>query len=682
MCNEHFSNKDGISVANQQPNLNRKADGTIPNNYGLEGCSNSSIMDNIRVDKNNNSLYIYDVRITEDDLRQLLTLKKKEVDDNVTKGISLDVSGKVQSIEIQKRKKEFSNLSANGACSNELHYEQGGICPAENLKMVSLVNCTKYIIENRINKDIDIPHSNTVNALFMDYYHLVMAYTFFRQKKHENESTFEIYFRNCPFNGRFAILGGVYEAIKYINSFRFTEAQLEFIKKKMSHYQDIDLFINYLKGLSGKNISIYSMEEGDVVFPHEPLMVVQGPLLMCQILESALLNLLNYPTLIATNSMLYKISINYKTLAEFGCRRAQGPDGALSGTRYSAVGCDFTSNVYASFLYDIPIIGTMSHSFISSYKHGESVYSKYLDNYDFLSIVNKNKEIIHKLYNCEFANDSELTAFVAFAQINPKIFICLIDTYDSLKSGIYNFLIVALSLLEINYKPIGIRIDSGDLLYLTNECKKIFNDVSEKLNVPFKDLKICISNDINEQVIKKLHEQEHHIDIFAIGTNLITCQSQPSLGLVYKLVEINNHPCFKLTNENKKSNLPYRKRVYRLYTDHNFALHDYIQYFDETPPTENQKITCVNVLDGNKESSVIPKKVEEKLHLIWDHGKLLTQLKTVSELKQYTYDEITKFKKEHFSTTHPTSYDVLFSSNYHELYKNLLVKNSFYSTPL
>ncbi|SBT79635.1 nicotinate phosphoribosyltransferase, putative [Plasmodium malariae] len=386
-----------------------------------------------------------------------------------------------------------------------------------------------------------------------------MAYTFCRQNKHEKKSTFEIYFRKCPFNGEFAILGGVYDVIKHINSFRFAKVQLEFVKKKMCHYEDIDKFINYLQNLSGRDVVIYCMEEGSIVFANEPIMVVEGPMLICQILESAILNLLNYPTLIATSSMKYKISINYKTLAEFGCRRAQGPDGALSGTRYSAVGCDFTSNVYASFLYDIPIIGTMSHSFISSFQNGEELYSKYLDNHDFLSIINKNKEIVHKLYNCEFAKESELISFIAFAQINPKIFICLIDTYDSLKSGIFNFLIVALSLHEINYKPIGIRIDSGDLRYLTNECKKIFIDISQKLNVPFQDLKICISNDINEKVIKHLNEEDHHIDIFAIGTNLITCQSQPSLGLVYKLVQINNHPCFKMTNENNKSNLPYRK---------------------------------------------------------------------------------------------------------------------------
>lgn len=673
MSNDNFSGKNGISVG-EQPHPKEKADGIVG--------ANSNLIDNVRIDKNSNSLYVYDIPITESDLRQLLMLKKEKGEADVTSGSCMNSPVKFCPMEMQKKKMEVSKVESHGTCSNVLNYEQGSSCPAEKLKMVSLVKCTKFIIENRINKDIDIPHSNTVNALFMDYYHLVMAYTFFRQKKHEQESTFEIYFRKCPFNGKFAILGGVYEAIKYINSFRFTDAQLEFVRKKMSHYQDIDLFINYLKGLSGRDVSLYCIEEGSIVFPHEPLMVIQGPLLICQILESALLNMINYPTLIATNSMLYKISINHKPLAEFGCRRAQGPDGALSGTRYSAVGCDFTSNVYASFLYDIPIIGTMSHSFISSYQHGETLHSKYLDNHNFLSIVHKNKEIIHKLYNCEFAKDSELTAFVSFAQINPKIFICLIDTYDSLKSGIYNFLIVALSLHEINYKPIGIRIDSGDLSYLTKECKKIFIDVSEKLNVPFRDLKICISNDLNEQVIKELHAQEHHVDIFAIGTNLITCQSQPSLGLVYKLVEINNHPCFKLTNENKKANFPYRKMVYRLYADDNLAACDVIQHFDEVPPPENQQIVCANVLDGNKQFSITPKKVEQKLRLIWDHGKLLTQLKTVTELKQYTHSEIARFKKEHFATSSPLPYDVLFSTNYQKMYEKLLSNNSRASTSL
>ncbi|KJP85830.1 nicotinate phosphoribosyltransferase [Plasmodium fragile] len=671
MSNDHLSTKNDSSTV-KQPYLKGKDDGILG--------ANSNLMDNVRIDKKSNCLYIYDTQITESDLKQLLMLKKEKGEAHVKHGSCVDSSVKVCPMKLGKSKMEVSEVVSDGTCSNVLNYEQGSSCPAEKLKMVSLVNCTKFIIENRINKDIDIPHSNTVNALFMDYYHLVMAYTFFIQKKHEQDSTFEIYFRKCPFNGEFAILGGVYEVIKYINSFRFTQAQLEFIKKKMSHYKDIDLFINYLKGLSGKDVSLYCMEEGSIVFPHEPLLVINGPLLICQILESALLNMINYPTLIATNSMLYKISINHKPLAEFGCRRAQGPDGALSGTRYSAVGCDFTSNVYASFLYDIPIIGTMSHSFISSYQHGETLPNKYLDGHDFLNIVHKNKEIIHKLYNCKFAKDSELTAFVSFAQINPKIFICLIDTYDSLQSGIYNFLIVALSLHEINYKPIGIRLDSGNLSYLTTECKKIFNDVSEKLNVPFHDLKICISNDLNEQVIKELHAQEHHVDIFAIGTNLITCQSQPSLGLVYKLVEINKHPCFKLTNENKKANFPYRKMVYQLYADDNLAAHDVIQHFDEAPPSVNQQIVCVNVMDGNKQFFITPKKVEQKLHLIWDHGKLLTQFKTVTELKHYTHSDIAKFKKEHFATSFPVPYNVLFSSNYHKMYDKLLVKNAHIST--
>ncbi|SBS85145.1 nicotinate phosphoribosyltransferase, putative [Plasmodium ovale] len=628
------------------------------------GDINTNLLDSVRIDKTKKSMYISDVCITENDLRQLLILKKKGTCEGRDSNPCTEITPKCCA-------REEANLSL------QLKGEQVGGCSGGRVnehKMISQISCLKYLISNRINKELDIPSSNSINALFMDFYHLVMAYTFFRHKKHENKCTFEIYFRKCPFNGQFAILGGVYEVIKYVNCFRFTKAQLEFIKKKMSHYQDIDMFVSYLEGLSGKDVSIYSMQEGSVVFANEPIMMIEGPLLICQILESALLNLVNYPTLIGTNSMLYKISINYKTLAEFGCRRAQGPDGALSGSRYSAVGCDFTSNVYASFLYDIPILGTMSHSFILSFKNNETLPNIYIDNYDFLSIVKKNKEMVSKLYNCKLVNESELIAFIAFAQINPNIFICLIDTYDSLKSGILNFLIVALSLHEIGYKPIGIRIDSGDLRYLTNECKKIFNNISVKLNVPFYNLKICVSNDINEDVIKYLHEEEHHIDIFAIGTNLVTCQSQPSLGVVYKLVQNDNYPCFKITNENKKSNLPYKKKVYRLYTDDNLAALDYVQHFDEQPPNENKQLVSVNIFDGYKELVIVPKKVEQKLILIWDYGKLLINLKTVSELKQYTIDELKKFKKTHFSTSHPIPYNVLFSSTYHGLYKNLLEK--------
>lgn len=635
------------------------------------GQGKSNIIENIKVDKNKKIIYLYDVAITEDELEELLKSKRKE-----------------QKNETCNYKKVCYNYEMNGKNveHNNVVEEKGTLCNSnvdskcswidDNHKVISLMRCQKYIIENRINKDIDIPHNNTINALFMDYYHLVMAYTYFKQNKHEDKSIFEVYFRKCPFNGQFAILAGVYEVIKYINCFRFTKAQLDFIRKKMSSYNDIDSFVQYLEKISGNDLCIYGMEEGSVVFPNEPLMVIEGPLLICQILESVILNLMNYPTLISTNSIMYKFSINNKTLAEFGCRRAQGPDGALSGSKYSFCGCDFTSNVYASYLYDIPILGTMSHSFISSFHNTEKLISNLLDNHDFVSIINKNKNIVHKLYDCKYTNESELIAFSAFAQINPKNFICLIDTYDTLKSGIYNFLIVALSLYEINYKPIGIRIDSGDLRSLTNECKNIFNDISQKLNVPFNQLKICVSNDINEKIINYLNEEQNHIDIFAIGTNLITCQSQPSLGLVYKLVQINNAPCFKMTNENKKSNLPYQKNVYRIYTDQQFATLDYIQLYNEQPPILNQQTISINIHDEWKQTIIIPKKIEQKLCLIWKYGKSLITFKNIYDLKKYTQSEINNFKNEHFKTVSPVPYPVLFSDTYHKVYKDLLIKNS------
>ncbi|SCN61296.1 nicotinate phosphoribosyltransferase, putative [Plasmodium chabaudi chabaudi] len=634
---------------------------------------NSVLINNITVAPNNKSIYVNDVHITEDDLKELLFLKKK-------KQMSQDSCNNIHNGAISKKPMDGHENAINTVQMIDKSVDKMSLkgdsassgVPIEEHKIISSMKCTNYLIENRINKSLDMPHSNSMNALFMDYYHLVMAYTFFRQKKHENISVFELFFRKCPFKGEFAVLGGVHEVIKYINCFRFTQRQLEYIRKKMSHYEYIDEFVDYLKGVNGSRLSIHCMEEGSIVFANEPLITLEGPLLICQILESAILNLINYPTLIATNSMMHKISINQKTLAEFGCRRAQGPDGALSGSRYAYAGADFTSNVYASFLYDIPILGTMSHSFILSFKGDQSVPNKYLDNHDFLSIVNKNKEIVHKLYDCKNANESELLAFVAFAQINPKMFISLIDTYSTLESGIFNFLIVALSLHEINYKPIGIRIDSGDLKQLSNECKKIFIDISSKLNVPFNELKICISNDINEKVIQTFNQDKHHIDMFAIGTNLITCQSQPSLGLVFKLVQINNQPCFKITNEHIKSNYPYKKMLYRLYTEDDYVSVDYIQQCNAPQPLQNKEITCIDMLNQCKKIVITPKQIENKLLHVWDNGKLLITFKTIHEIKQYTLNEIKKLKKDHFSTYDPIRYHLLFSESYYELYKKLI----------
>lgn len=684
-----------------------------------------NLFEQMKVDKEQRCLHINEVTITEGDLLKLFTMKQKM--EEVTNE-SYEPITKVQKFAMTDDADSFTkkqeNMNENKASFDSTHEmkmneqketDHGEDMSVENTmdtgscvqvssssnvgkvededvneddeeedctekKIIEMNNCLRYIIDNRINKELDIPQSNNINALFMDFYHLIMAYTYFKQEKHNLKATFEIYFRKCPFEGKYAVLAGTDEVIKYINSFRFTKSQLDFVKNKMSNYEDIDLFIEYLSTVSGKDVSIFSMEEGSVIFANEPVMIVEGNILVCQLLESAIINLINYPTLIATNSLRYKISINCKTLAEFGCRRAQGPDGALTGSKYSSFGCDFTSNVYASYLYNIPLLGTMSHSFILSFQSNDVLNSQFLNGHDFLKIVEKNKKKIHELYNCEFRKENELKAFVAFGQINPENFICLIDTYDCLRSGIFNFLIVALSLYEINFTPIGVRIDSGDLRYLSNECQLLFEDVSKKCNVPFTSLKICVSNDINEKVIKYLNEQKHNIGVFAIGTNLVTCQSQPSLGLIYKLVQINDQPCFKMTNENNKSNLPYKKNVYRLFTNDNYASIDYVQLFDDPPPMENQKLFCINVLDESKKCFIIPKKVEKKLQLRWNYGKLLIKMKSLKQVKKYTWKEIKKFRNEHFRSTLPIPYKVSFSENYHQLYKNLLLKNSFIAT--
>ncbi|VWU49845.1 nicotinate phosphoribosyltransferase, putative [Hepatocystis sp. ex Piliocolobus tephrosceles] len=678
----------------------------------------SSLAHNIDLDLKKQSLYFGDVRITEEDIKQLLLMKKKgivftadgsdtlkDINDQHTINDENENGKKKRKEEDGKNiilhdKKECLNIkrlrivptndintSNSGSVircddnSNNINYSTNKKDKDElddnNLKMISAINCTIYLTKNRINKDIDIPSNVFINALYMDYYHIVMAYTFFKHKKHTDNSVFEIYFRTCPFHGKFAIFAGIYEIIKYINSFCFTTSQLNFLKKKMSHYPDIDLFIDYLKTVSGKDISIYSMDEGDIVFPNEPLVIIEGPLLICQMLEAALLNLVNFPTLVATNSMLYKIGVNQKMIAEFGCRRAQGPDGSMSGSRYAHFGCDFTSNVYASFLYDLPLIGTMSHAFITSFKYEKELLNRYINKHDFLNIIYEKKKIIYNLYKCDMVNESELIAFIAFAQINPANFFCVIDTYDTLQSGIYNFLIVALALHEIKYKPVGIRIDSGDLAYLTKECKKVFIDISKQLNVPFNELKICVSNDINHEIVKKL-ENEKQIDLYAIGTNLITCQPETSLKIVYKLAQINNYPCYKKTNENHKATYPYKKNVYRLYNkENNLAVCDYIQHYEETQPISNQCIDYVHFENQKAQHvTLTPAHVEKKVKNMWDHGKSLIKFKTSKEVKQYTLNELKKFKKDHFDKYEPTPYNVCYSKKYFDLFSTIVLKKS------
>lgn len=427
-----------------------------------------------------------------------------------------------------------------------------------------------------------------------------------------------------------------------------------------------------------KDVKIVSVPEGTVVYPKIPVIRVEGPLGACQLLETTLLNLVNYATLITTNAVRFrKAAGDDKVLLEFGLRRAQGPDGGMSASRYSYIGgFDATSNLEAGMRYHIPVRGTHAHSFVLSYSSLDDLPDKMFEGVDMVKEALKTRqENGWNETNLVYINiyQGELAAFIAYAQSFPKGFLCLVDSYDSLRSGIPNFLCVAKILYEKGYKPLGIRLDSGDLAYLSKETRKMFITFSKKYNVPFEKLGITGGNDINEDVLYSLNTQKHEITAYGIGTNLVTCQAQPALGMVYKLVEINEKPRMKLTQDIVKMSLPGKKCIYRLFDKEGIAILDLMTFESENPPKPDEKILCRHPFEARKRVYVTPAKVEKIGILLWDgsNGGLQQEFPTIEQVKQRVIDQLKTVREDITRKLNPTPYKVSLSSDLYDFMQNL-----------
>ncbi|KAL3307870.1 Nicotinate phosphoribosyltransferase domain containing 1 [Cichlidogyrus casuarinus] len=343
------------------------------------------------------------------------------------------------------------------------------------------------------------------------------------------------------------------------------------------------------------------MEEGSFAFPKVPLMIVDGSLIVCQLIESSLLNLVNFASLICTNAIRHRIIVGREAkLYEFGMRRAQGPNGALTASKYSFLGgFDATSNVLAGKVFNIPVVGTHAHSFVSSFTslqqqhHSSSLLDteneskmdvdaarnavKKRDKCEKPTSVEQLRQLAHKwlaflainvkskYLQVGMMHKGDLEAFCNYAFAFPGRFLALIDTYDTLHSGLPSFCAVALALAELGYQAKGVRIDSGDLAYQSIEIHTLFSLISQLLNLDPLTWMVVASNDLDEDTIRSLGQQGHRIDAFAVGTNLVTCKKQPSMGCVYKLVQINGQPSVKLSANMEKASLPgSNKHIYSL----------------------------------------------------------------------------------------------------------------------
>ncbi|RMF40866.1 MAG: nicotinate phosphoribosyltransferase, partial [Planctomycetota bacterium] len=330
--------------------------------------------------------------------------------------------------------------------------------------------------------------------LLTDLYQLTMAYAYWQEGIAERPAVFHQFFRRLPFRGGYAVAAGLAPAMDWAENFRFRSAELDYLARLTGNDGRPlfrEPFLEYLRELR-LSCDVDAVAEGTVVFPLEPLVRVQGPILQCQLLETALLNLLNFPTLVATKAARIREVAGQDVILEFGLRRAQGPDGGVTASRAAYVGgCDATSNVLAGMHYGIPVKGTHAHSWV-------------------------------------MAHDSELDAFMAYAQALPNNCVFLVDTYDTLE-GVRRACEVGRWLREQGHRMVGIRLDSGDLAYLSIEARRILDAAG------FEDAVIVASNELDEYAIAALKQQASPITVWGVGTRLATAYDQPALGGVYKL---------------------------------------------------------------------------------------------------------------------------------------------------
>lgn len=374
-------------------------------------------------------------------------------------------------------------------------------------------------------------------ALLTDLYQLTMLAGYQREGMADRPAAFDLYFREAPYRGSYAVFAGLQPALDCLAGLRFTAADLAYL-------DTLGLFPRaFLDMLSDFRFRgrVTAPREGEVVFPGEPLLTVEGTLAETQLVETVLLNLINFQTLVATKAARLTVAAGAAEVIEFGLRRAQGPDGALSVARAAAIGgVRSTSNVLAGREFGLPVRGTHAHSWVMAFP-------------------------------------DELSAFRAYAAAFPASSVLLVDTYDTLTSGLPHAITVAAELRAAGHELRGIRLDSGDLAYLSREARRLLDAAG------FPQVKILASNEVDEHVIAAIRADGGRVDIFGVGTRLATCAGEGggALGGVYKLVEVGGRPCLKTTSDPAKATFPGRKRVLRAVAPDGRLLMDILDLVDD-----------------------------------------------------------------------------------------------------
>ncbi len=451
-------------------------------------------------------------------------------------------------------------------------------------------------------------------TLLCDFYELTMANGYFELDKGREIVYFDVFFRNVPDGGGFAIFAGLEQVIDYIKALKFTEDDIEFLRNKNMFSEG---FLNYLRAFRFTG-DIYAVPEGTPIFPGEPIMTVRAPSIEAQFIETFILLSLNHQSLIATKANRVVRAAEGRPVAEFGSRRAQGTDGAVLGARAAYIGgCVATACTISDRDYAIPTTGTMAHSWVQMF-------------------------------------DTEYEAFVSYCRLYPTNATLLVDTYDVLKSGIPNAIrAFKEELLPKGITRCGIRLDSGDIAYLTKKARKMLDDAG------LYDCKIVVSNSLDENIIRDIIRQGAKIDSFGVGERLITAKSNPVFGGVYKLVAKETEdgtviPKIKISENPGKITNPHFKKVYRIYDkESGRAIADEITVFDETI-NENEPLELFDPVETWKTKTVTDYTVRELLLPIFKSGECVYKSPSISEIQSYCkseidtlWDEVKRFENPH-----------------------------------
>jgi nicotinate phosphoribosyltransferase len=454
-------------------------------------------------------------------------------------------------------------------------------------------------------------------TLLTDLYQLTMVGAYHLLGKSQQKANFDYFFRKIPEDGGFCVSAGLEQLIEYIENLHFEPEDLDYLRSLNLFPPEVLLFFQNLR-FTG---DLYAVPEGTLVFPQEPIIRVTAPLPEAQFIETALLNILNYQTLIATKAARVCIVASEDPVIEFGVRRAQGPDGGLSASRAAFIGgARATSNLMAGKVFGIPVRGTVAHSWIESFP-------------------------------------SELESFQSYAKVYPKNVVLLVDTYDTLLSGVPNAIKVGNELrARKDGDLLGIRLDSGDLTFLSREARKLLDEAG------FDRTRILGSSDLDEWLIESIKKQGADIDLWGVGTRMVTSYSCPALGGVYKLSAIledgEMRPKLKVSDDPEKTTNPGIKKVVRFFDEKNFMRGD-VLFFEEEILPENQPIQALHPMLAHVHKTYPPRyRREEILVPIFQGGKRVYPLPPLADIQARTLQNLHYLRPEHKRLQNPHIYHV------------------------